>query len=86
MIQKDFERFYKFSLALWIRGSKVDNGAAFFIHGCCSNSAIEALLSTSTSRQRARKSRKSGATFSGFLSFGVPLVAIKYNAYNLLKF
>lgn len=37
---------------------------------------------TSTQRHCARNAFSSRESFSGFLSSGVPLVAIKYNAFN----
>lgn len=43
----------------------------------CSSSLLPPLFSTSISRQRLRKSRKMGDSFSGLCSSGVPLVAIR---------
>jgi len=60
----------------------VERGAAFFKKGWLISSDIVALLSTSTSRHRDKKSLNSADMFSGCLSFGVPLVAIRYNAWD----
>lgn len=46
----------------------------------CSSSLPPPLFSTSISRQRLRKSLKTGDSLSGFWSSGVPLVAIRYKA------
>lgn len=46
----------------------------------CSSSRPEPRFSTSISRQRDRKDLKTGESFSGLCSSGVPLVAIKYKA------
>lgn len=46
----------------------------------CSSSLPPPRFSTSISKQRLRKSLKTGDSFSGFWSSGVPFVAIRYNA------
>lgn len=48
----------------------------------CSSSLPDPRFSTSISKQRDRKARKTGDNFSGLWSSGVPLVAIKYSAYD----
>lgn len=48
----------------------------------CSSSLPDPRFSTSISKQRDRKARKTGDSFSGLWSSGVPLVAIKYRAYD----
>lgn len=54
----------------------------FLVALTCRSSFPPPLFSTSISRQRFRKSRKTGDSFSGFCSSGVPLVAIRYNAWG----
>lgn len=48
----------------------------------CKSSLADPRLSTSISRQRFKKSRNTADSLSGFWSSGVPLVAIRYNAYK----
>ena len=49
----------------------------------CSISSAVPLCSTSISRAFAKKSLNTLDNFSGFCSSGVPLVAIKYNAWRM---
>lgn len=51
----------------------------------CKSSLADPRLSTSISRQRFKKSRNTADSLSGFWSSGVPLVAIRYNAYKKLQ-
>ena len=55
-------------------------------HGrTCSSSLADPLFSTSISRHRFRKSLNIVDSFSGFCSSGVPLVAMRYSAYDTHK-
>lgn len=51
----------------------------------CRSSLADPRLSTSISRQQLRKSRNTAESRSGFCSSGVPLVAIRYNAWRQRK-
>jgi len=48
----------------------------------CNNSSAVALFLTSTSKQRVKKFLKLEDNLSGSFNFGVPLVAIRYKAFN----
>ena len=50
--------------------------------GTSSNSIAVARDLTSTHRHCARKAFSWGDSFSGFFSFGVPFVAMRYKAFN----
>lgn len=66
----------KYNTALWLHQSS-------FLPPTCSSSLPDPRFSTSISKQRDRKARKTGESFSGLWSSGVPLVAIKYSAYKM---